>query len=89
MPVAETSIKCYHEEKPDQSKQVELVYETIKEHGPICCADVARRLGLEKSSVSARINWLKDEQLRIRTYTRQPSKTTGKVSNHYIAGGGV
>lgn len=82
MTTTTTSREAYA--KVDTSRQETEVLALMRKNPdtPYCIADAARALGWEKSTVSARMNGLKQKHL-IEDAGTFPSQSTGIRSQHY------
>lgn len=56
--IQQTSLDAFREISPKLGQQEQLVYDCIKEHGPVCDRDISYLTGIEKSSVCGRRNKL-------------------------------
>lgn len=82
--VRETSIDAYYETRDRHTVQRQRITEQLKIDGRdgSCIADLAYVLGIDKSTVSARFNELKQSGV-IELAGKRPSKTTGICSEHW------
>ena len=79
--VAETSIEAYHSQ-PLNDQQREIV-KALKVLGESCIADIASYLGWERSTVSGRLNDLKQQTNKLFFVGKKKSKTTGVNSEFW------
>lgn len=87
MPVTATSKDCFYGQTKRLEHQEAEVLQVIRFHGEICCADIAAYLGIDRSSVSGRINALKAEDRKggalIVFVEKRKSESTNVEGNHY------
>ena len=77
-----TSLLAYMDTEEIRQTQQEIILQLFDERGPSCIADIAAALGMRTSSVSARLNALK-ELGEIREIGKAKSKTTNRLAIYY------
>lgn len=76
----DTSIEAYR--RLDAGSLYDLILGLLREGGEWCISDVAEELHLERSTVSARLNELKNMG-KLEYAGKKPSKRTGIKSMHW------
>jgi predicted ArsR family transcriptional regulator len=76
----QTSVEAYRH--LDASSQYTLILSLMREGGEWCIADCARELHLERSTVSARFNELRNMG-KLEYAGKRPSQATGITSLHW------